>query len=144
MASRGSAPKLFSLEEAQSLLPMVCRLLKELRAIREQVDRLEKEKAVEELCWLQPDGSVSSKAQEQLKKLDQEKQERIGSFESALQELARSGAQLKDLDQGLVDFFTPHGDQIVYLCWKEGEGRIAHWHDLESGFPGRRPLEELE
>lgn len=136
--------KLFTVEEADKLLPQVRRSLKEMRSCRDRVEKLEKEKAVEELSWLQPDGTVSPKAKDQLAKLDVEQKQQAASFEKFLREMTLLGAQLKDLDDGLVDFFTPHGEDRVYLCWKEGEDRIRFWHDLESGFGGRRPLEELD
>ena len=135
--------KLFSLEEANTLIPRVRRYLRELRACRDQVEQLEKEKAVEELSWLQPDGTVSPKAKDQLERLTGEQEQKETSFEKLLREMTLIGAQLKDLDEGLVDFFTPRGEELVYLCWKEGEDRIRFWHDLESGFTGRRPVEEL-
>ena len=135
--------KLFSLEEANTLIPRVRRYLRELRACRDQVEQLEKEKAVEELSWLQPDGTVSPKAKDQLERLTGEQEQEETSFEKLLREMTLIGAQLKDLDEGLVDFFTPRGEELVYLCWKEGEDRIRFWHDLESGFTGRRPVEEL-
>ena len=136
--------KLFTVEEADRLIPRVLRYLKDLRACRDLVEKLEKEKAVEELSWLQPDGTVSPKAKEQLERLEAEQKEQAASFEKLLREMTLLGAQLKDLDQGLVDFFTPQGEDLVCLCWKEGEDRIRFWHDLESGFAGWRPLEELE
>jgi hypothetical protein len=53
------------------------------------------------------------------------------------------GAQVKDADEGLVDFPALHGDEEVLLCWKLGEDEIAYWHSLEDGFAGRRPLSDL-
>jgi hypothetical protein len=138
-----SPPKLFTVEEADKLIPQVRRFLKELRACRDRAEKLEKEKAVEELSWLQPDGTVSPKAKERLERLQEEQKRQEASFERGLREMTLLGAQLKDLDEGLVDFFTPRGEGLVYLCWKEGENRIRFWHDLESGFGGRRPIEQL-
>jgi len=69
---------------------------------------------------------------------------RSKAFEQEILQLDKMGVQLKDLDQGLVDFFTTYEDRLVYLCWKEGEDQIRFWHDLEAGFAGRRPIEELE
>ena len=135
---------MFTVEEANGLLPQIRKLLADLRARREKEDRLQKAKAIEELSWLQPDGSVSSKAQGELARLEEERQKEIAAFERSLEEIGKTGAQLKDLDEGLVDFFAGRGEQIICLCWKEGEKRIGYWHDLESGFAGRRPLEDLE
>ncbi len=53
------------------------------------------------------------------------------------------GAQVKDADEGLVDFPALRGDEEVLLCWKLGEDEIAYWHSLEDGFAGRRPLDDL-
>ena len=53
------------------------------------------------------------------------------------------GAQVKDADEGLVDFPALRGDEEVLLCWKLGELEIAYWHSLEDGFAGRRPLDDL-
>lgn len=136
-------PKLFSAEEANRLLPEVRELLREMRRQRDQVEELEKKKAVEQLAWLEPDGSVSARAQEGIQRLEELQQSSAAVFKKSLERLSTLGAQLKDLDQGLVDFFTARGKDLAYLCWKDGEDRIRFWHDLESGFAGRRPLEDL-
>jgi hypothetical protein len=58
-------------------------------------------------------------------------------------EIAHLGAEVKDLDQGLIDFRTTRRGREAYLCWKLGEGeRISYWHDLESGFNGRKLIED--
>jgi hypothetical protein len=54
------------------------------------------------------------------------------------------GAEVKDLDEGLVDFPALHAGETVLLCWKLGEDEIAYWHRVDAGFAGRRPVEELE
>jgi hypothetical protein len=55
-------------------------------------------------------------------------------------EIGRQGAQVKDLDTGLVDFPALHHGETVLLCWQLGEDEIAWWHREEDGFAGRRPL----
>ena len=55
-------------------------------------------------------------------------------------EIAGHGAQVKDLDTGLIDFPALHQGETVLLCWQLGEERIAWWHRQEDGFAGRRPL----
>ncbi len=58
-------------------------------------------------------------------------------------EVAVLGAEVKDLDLGLVDFRTVRGGREVYLCWKFGEGeRITWWHEIETGYAGRRLIED--
>lgn len=50
------------------------------------------------------------------------------------------GGIVKDLDDGLIDFLARRGEEDVLLCWQVGEERITHWHGLEEGFSGRKPL----
>lgn len=131
------------MEEANGLLPKVQEILKSLRQQRDEMDAMEGKKAVEELSWLRHDGTVSPQAKEEVSRLEKVLEERTHSFEERLMELDRLGAQLKDLDEGLIDFFAARGSELVYLCWRQGEDKIRFWHDLESGFSGRRVLEEL-
>lgn len=55
-------------------------------------------------------------------------------------ELVAHGVQVKDLDEGLVDFPALRRGETVLLCWKLGEDEIRYWHSVEDGFAGRRPL----
>jgi hypothetical protein len=55
-------------------------------------------------------------------------------------EIAGHGAQVKDLDTGLIDFPARRRGATVLLCWQLGEDEIAWWHGVEDGFAGRRPL----
>ncbi len=58
-------------------------------------------------------------------------------------EIAALGVEVKDPDRGLVDFRAMRRGREVYLCWRLGEGdRIRFWHDLDSGFAGRRAIDE--
>ena len=55
-------------------------------------------------------------------------------------EIASHGAQVKDLDSGLIDFPALRRGETVLLCWQLGEDEIAWWHRVDDGFAGRRPL----
>ena len=51
-----------------------------------------------------------------------------------------AGAQIKSLEEGLLDFPSERDGEIVLLCWKLGEDEIEYWHGLDEGFAGRKPL----
>ncbi len=136
-------PKLLSVEQANQLLPQMKGILLQLRGREEQIRMLEQKKAVEELCWLREDGTVSPQAQQNIIHLDEQLMKEARLFEKGLEELSALGAQLKSMEEGLVDFCAARGEELVYLCWKEGELQIRYWHDAESGFSGRHPLSEL-
>ena len=53
------------------------------------------------------------------------------------------GIVVRDLDQGLCDFPYERDGRVVYLCWRLGEERIAWWHDIDAGFAGRQPLDDV-
>jgi hypothetical protein len=60
---------------------------------------------------------------------------------SLLGELQERGLVVRDINRGLVDFPAIIDGEEAYLCWQAGEERVAFWHDMESGFVGRRPLD---
>ena len=64
-------------------------------------------------------------------------------FRHTLAEASGLGCIIRDLELGLVDFYTMAGGRIVCLCWRRGEPKIEHWHPVDEGFSGRRPLEDL-
>ena len=64
------------------------------------------------------------------------------ALKSAFERIQRTGALVKDLDIGLIDFLAIYQGREVCLCWKLGEDRIAFWHGTEEGFRGRKPIDE--
>jgi hypothetical protein len=58
------------------------------------------------------------------------------------EELAQLGVELKDFFIGLIDFRSMQDGREVYLCWKLGEPDVGHWHELDAGYAGRRPILE--
>jgi len=65
----------------------------------------------------------------------------ITQFYIASENLEKTGVVIKSIDQGLLDFPSKRFDQDVWLCWKYGETEIKFWHEKESGFTGRKPIE---
>ena len=125
--------KLFSIEEANALLPTVRRIVAGLArdyarvvAAREAA-REAAERAKESGGGFMPGGGLYVTALTAIA-------ERAGQLEAL-------GVQLKDYERGLIDFPTMRDGRVVLLCWQLGEGdRIEWWHDLEAGFAGRQPL----
>ena len=57
-----------------------------------------------------------------------------------IDDIVAHGAEIKDLDEGLIDFPALRHGETVLLCWKLGEDEIRYWHTLEAGFAGRQEL----
>ena len=57
-----------------------------------------------------------------------------------IEALAEAGCLVKDIKDGLVDFLARRGRRDIFLCWKLGEKRVGHWHEIDAGFKERQPL----
>jgi hypothetical protein len=64
----------------------------------------------------------------------------IANIKAVLCEFTSREIEVKDLDRGLIDFPSFRGDREIFLCWERSEDDIAYWHELDSGYAGRKPL----
>src|SRR6266516_3024764 len=62
------------------------------------------------------------------------------AISACAEQINAAGAEVKSLEDGLLDFPAKRGDEIVLLCWKLGEDEIHYWHRTDEGFAGRKPL----
>lgn len=67
-----------------------------------------------------------------------------GEITAAVERVNAMGCLVKDLEAGLVDFYAVQDDEPVFLCWQFGEPSVSHWHALDEGFAGRKPIEGIE
>ena len=79
--------------------------------------------------------------EKQVNETPQEVAKAAAEVNSLIERVNELGCEVKDIDEGLGDFRTGSDGRDVYLCWKLGEPDIRWWHELETGFAGRRPLE---
>ena len=130
----------FTLDEAQMLLPVLESLLRRSIAGKQLVEKIEAEfQEVSQRIFLNG-GTRVDIAHLAVRKAEKEKA--LQRVKDALAEIDSTGVQVKDLDVGLLDFPCRVQDQIILLCWKLGEKQITHWHGLEEGFQGRKPIDE--
>jgi hypothetical protein len=134
------SPPVLTLEAVNALLPRLRDLM------QAQMDRRgEIEKRLEQLSrilgevpdTIQIDDSDSGPVRE----LKQDLIERVDRYQSAWREVEEMGAVLKDARSGLVDFYGQVDGKLVWLCWKYGEEAVTHYHGLQEGFAGRKPIE---
>ena len=67
-------------------------------------------------------------------------QQEADAVAACAEEINAAGAQIKSLEEGLLDFPSRRDGETVLLCWKLGEGEIEYWHGVDEGFAGRKPL----
>jgi hypothetical protein len=120
----------FTLEEANALLPRVEPML---RGLREARDKLTDAEAHEALSGAAPGNGGGAPGREV--------GEAFLEVRRLLASLLELGIVIRDLDRGLIDFPAIRDEREVYLCWQLDEGEIGYWHDLESGYGGRQPLD---
>jgi hypothetical protein len=75
-----------------------------------------------------------------LRELAETIQSEADAIASCAEEIDAAGAQIKSLEEGLLDFPSRRDGELVLLCWKLGEGEIEYWHGVDEGFAGRKPL----
>lgn len=124
--------KIFSVEEANALLPTVRRIL---LSIKRAHDRLVKKQAAAKYAaeGAEKGGGGMRDGSQYVSTLFQ--------LSERTSELETLGIQLKDYERGLIDFPSLRDGRVVLLCWHLGEGdQIEWWHDVEAGFAGRQPL----
>jgi hypothetical protein len=135
-----AAPVVFTLEEVNSLLPQLKSLMAAQMERRSEIEgRLEK---LAGLLGALPDTiEIEDSDPSHVRDLKRELVERVAKYQSSWADIEALGAVLKDARAGLVDFYGHVDGKAVWLCWKFGEDAVAHYHDLDEGFAGRRPIE---
>jgi hypothetical protein len=134
------ADRSFTLDEAQSLLPILESLLRTAIEGKKLIETVDAE--LQELAHrvFLSGGLLVNIIQVARRKAEREKT--IQRVKDTLAEIDATGVQVKDLDIGLLDFPCQVEGRTVLLCWKLGEQGITHWHDTSEGFAGRKPIDE--
>jgi hypothetical protein len=128
--------RLFTHAEAEHLLPLLTDLLTELR---DQVTELE---AVRARLEALPDTARRNGHAVTAATLERQAAERVNTIRDLIARVEGLGVEIKDARTGLVDFRALREGRVVYLCWRLGEPSIAYWHELDTGFAGRQPLQD--
>ena len=134
------ADRSFTLEEAQSLLPVLESLLRTAIDGKKLIEAVDAE--LQDLAHrvFLSGGLLVNIVLVARRKAEREKT--IQRVKDMLAEIDATGVQVKDLDIGLLDFPCQVEGRTVLLCWKLGEKGITHWHDTSEGFAGRKPIDE--
>ena len=131
-------PRYYTLSEANEMLPQLSQLIELMQAQRRQLELLQGRSSVvaqktrgngnhnpgEDVALAQATGQVED------------------ALQTAIKQLQDWDIELKDLERGLVDFPALREGRMVYLCWEVGEPEIAFWHETDTGFAGRQPVDD--
>jgi hypothetical protein len=126
--------KTFLLDEANAIVPRFQLLMEKLQRgalqLNAEIETLARETGIEPSA-LTPDDLLRTRPTARML---------IEELDAIVHEIEESGAYLKDVQLGLVDFPSERDGEIVYLCWQFGEPEVAFWHRTEDGFAGRQAL----
>lgn len=129
--------RVFTLAEANQLLPLLTQLLSELKKKREEVTVFETQIDALELI----SDAESKHSVEELNRLIEKHHQTVAEFYAIVEAIHQNGCVLKDVDLGLVDFYGIVEGRVVCLCWRLGEDKVQYWHEVNEGYIGREPLE---
>ena len=122
----------FTLSEANTALPDVIKKFEYSLSKKNEVNKLEQQLQL----------SLSSENTfEKYVPLKQNLNTAITKFYESLEILENTGVVVKSIDLGLLDFPSKRFDEEVWLCWKYGETEIKFWHEKDTGFMGRKPID---
>ncbi len=130
----------FTLEAANALVPRLADIVGKQLGRRAEIEErlkalaLETGEAPTEFSPPGPSDPVPVRA------MKQDLIDKIGVYQQGWEAVEELGAVLKDPRLGLVDFYGHVEGKAVWLCWQFGESEIAHYHSLDEGFSGRKPI----
>jgi len=124
-------PQYYTLQHANEALKIIRPLMDEVQAIRQKILAKQPE------AWPAIEKSAGNGGNKALSAMVQD----FEKLDALIHQIMDTGAQIKDINIGLLDFSALRNGQEVYLCWQYGEGEIAFWHEVDAGFAGRQPIE---
>jgi len=134
------AKRTFTLEDARMLLPVLESLLRSAITSKQLIEAVDSEFQETAHRVFLSGGMLLNVVHLARRKAEREKA--VQRVKDAVAEIDATGVQVKDLDIGLLDFPCRVEGEVILLCWKLGETDIAHWHGMEEGFAGRKPIDE--
>ncbi|MGC1378036.1 MAG: DUF2203 domain-containing protein [Anaerolineales bacterium] len=124
-------PRYFSLEQANAALTIIRPIMDEVQFIRLEI--LSTQADVWPVIQKALGNGGSRAASRMAHNFDR--------LDKLVHQILDTGAILKDINTGLLDFPALRDNHEVYLCWQHGEQRIGYWHEIDAGFEGRQPLD---
>ena len=129
--------KYFTVESAEKQIPKIKKYILKIQNLKKMIDAILSVR-------IDPKEIGFDEFLETNTKLNKEYHALSYKFYSELEKLEKIGCLLKDLEQGLIDFYSRFEGREIFLCWHVGEEKIKAWHELDAGFSGRQPIIQLQ
>lgn len=123
---------LYSVSEANALLPYIRTLVASMLEAREAILSLQPE------LWSVVQAAVFNGGSKSASEVTRY----ILTIQDAIRKLQSLNIIVKDVNTGLIDFPAERDGQLIYLCWLYDEPSVQFWHDVDTGFAGRQRIDE--
>ena len=127
--------KHFTIEEAEQMLPMIEKVIKRTIKLNKALDLLS---SIEMEVY---DDDYENLRR--ITKLNKHFHKLSYEFYANIEEIEGAGCIIKDLEIGIIDFYSRFDGREIFLCWRLGEKKIMFWHEVDSGYAGRKPIIDL-
>lgn len=134
--------RIYSLQDADAILPEIMAVVQRLRDLRDEVVSLRDAHRLREAVVAAETGGVPDDDPE-LQRLRLRTRGLVDQMQADAAWLDERDIVLRDISSGLLDFPAEAGGRPIWLCWRLGESSVTAWHAPDDGFAGRRPIEEL-
>ena len=132
------AERYFTVADVEALIPQLAQIMGQVMSAHAEATAAQERMQAEQQRIAVAGGGVLDR---RAWRADKDRIERLtGEIREGLGEIVELGGAPKDLGLGLVDFLHRRDGREVNLCWKYGEREIRHWHGLDEGYAGRKPL----
>jgi hypothetical protein len=121
----------FTIANANKILPTVVEKFKHIMKQKDEIVKIEQQLE---------SNLVTTNTLESYVKIKQQLNSALTKFHQLIEDLEQTGAVIKSIDEGLLDFPSKRFNDEVWLCWKYGETEIKFWHEKNVGFNGRKPI----
>lgn len=126
-------PQYFTLPQANEAIKIIRPIMDKIQSIRRKILASQPE------AWPAIEKSAGNGGNKALSAMVQD----FERLDALIHQIMDTGAQIKDVNIGLLDFSALRNGREVYLCWKHGEDDIAFWHEVDAGFGGRQSIEDF-
>ena len=136
--------KLFSIVEANRILPVIQSALTVFFTLREETGQITKDMELLFSIWGEDVLRKTNIDYHLYLTKEQQRKDTLKRMKGALDSIASLGAIVKDINHGLVDFYAEHNGKMVLLCWQYGEEAVSYWHGVDEGYTGRKSISMLQ
>lgn len=136
--------RFYDIDAANALVPELADVAGRLRDHRAQLIALRDEAHARQAAGVPEGRAVDASEAAEIRRIDLRMRGIVDQMQAEVMWLVERSIELRDIETGLLDLPALVAGRQVWLCWRLGEEKLGYWHELSTGFAGRRPLSDLE